>query len=700
LLWRYHCSKKHPCKQPLRNPVLLYILDVVKKVIRKDHSSLLGAFITVILIVYMIIALLTFLAFSLSAKSISGRYATMYALSQNLLDKNRILSLVERELGLSLKLADDPQIKEWILQEQNQETRYRAELQLESYRRFFRDKAWFLAVRSSGNYYAKTPDTQEVMVSSLTPDNPADRWFYRTLEENRDFSLNVDHNVMLKENRVWINVLVRDTDGTAIGIAGCGMNLTAFLETLVAQKNPGITSVIINSSGDLQAHPDERLINHNAEVTKDSDKIDIYFLIDEPEDREVLRRYIEETASGDSVKTFTLSLEGKKVLSALGSIPELGWYNLVLLDQDNLFSLTDFLPLAAVILISLLTILASVIFTINRLILRPLGNLTKAAAVVAEGSYNTNLPVKTRDEIGLLSVSFNTMTEKIRHYTNNLEEMINQRTRELQNSNLLLAESQKKIIDSIEYAKLIQNSILPTPGELGRRLTNYFTLLKPLDLVGGDFYFFRDLGNDFCIAVVDCTGHGVPGAFMTMMVNALLNRIIDTLPEAGPAEMLLHLHRLVKQTLRSENEVAHLDNGLDIALGRYNREKNQFIFAGGGLPMYVAEGEEITEYPGNKIRLGFSSSKDNLEIREHPISLSENQRFYLLSDGILDLPGGDKGFGLGRARLAEIIKRGCKIDPSKQEEFFLKEFSDYKGDNGQRDDITFLGFSLSLSKEK
>ncbi len=659
--------------------------------------SLKRVFPAVVIATYLITAAGAMIVFYWRSGLIGDKYVTRFALSQNMLEKNRILSIVDREVALSRKLADDPHIVHWMQNQDDALAAQDAAKQLDSYKKFLTSATHFVCALSNGYYYLDSIQKPDAI---LDPQSPLDRWFYDTIKSNEDYSLNVNYDRVLNKVLVWVNVMVRDEQGSPIGVAGSGMDLTGFSESLTAHNDPGISTIIINSAGELQAHKNRTLIEHNARAASDADKLTIFNLINNPREREKLKSAI--AASGDDrdIQIFPLRMDGKTVITALASIDELGWYNLVLIDGDSIMGYADFLPLGLVFFVSLLVVLASVIMLLNRLVLSPLAALTSAAGVVADGAYDITLPRGAGNEIGTLSESFNVMTRKIRSYTANLEDMVAKRTAALAIVNKELTVSQKRIMDSIRYARLIQNSILPADNELERHLSDYFTVLKPLDIVGGDFYFFQKTDDGFCIAAVDCTGHGVPGALMTMMTGAILNRVIDTNPDDSPGAMLEKLHFLVQESLRSELEVAHLENGLDIALCRVRPAAGVLEFAGAGLPLVVVENGKIREIAGDHLHLGFSGNDDKYKFTEHRLSITGTTRYYMFTDGIIDLPGGDKGFGLGRTGLTQIIKEQGQSPLKEQGQKILTALQLHRGQLLQRDDMMIIGFSINLTEGK
>ncbi len=187
---------------------------------------------------------------------------------------------------------------------------------------------------------------------------------------------------------------------------------------------------------------------------------------------------------------------------------------------------------------------------------------------------------------------------------------------------------------------------------------------------------------------------------MTMMTGAILNRVIETNPDDSPGAMLEKLHFLVQETLRSESEVAHLENGVDIALCRVRPAVGVLEFAGAGLPLVVVENGKIREIAGDHLHLGFSSNGKKYKFTEHRLSITDTSRYYMFTDGIIDLPGGDKGFGLGRMGLTKIINELGQSPLKEQGQRILTALKLHRGQLLQRDDMMIMGFSINLTEGK
>jgi serine phosphatase RsbU (regulator of sigma subunit) len=262
----------------------------------------------------------------------------------------------------------------------------------------------------------------------------------------------------------------------------------------------------------------------------------------------------------------------------------------------------------------------------------------------------------------------------------------------LDRSNRNLAESNQKIMDSIRYAQLIQTSILPEDAALWRHVRDLFVLYRPRDIVGGDFYYFRESGEGYVVAVIDCTGHGVPGAFMTMTAKAVLDHVLDTIPNDVPAAILKELNRLMRLALHHDTVGASIDNGLEIGLCWCAPRQYRAVFSGARMDLHYFRHAKPETISGDRQSIGYRSSDAGFIYTNHGVTIEDGTMFYLASDGILDQSGGTKGWGFGRKRFAELLERIHELPGAEQKIALEQQLAQYQGAHAQRDDITVIGF--------
>ena len=253
----------------------------------------------------------------------------------------------------------------------------------------------------------------------------------------------------------------------------------------------------------------------------------------------------------------------------------------------------------------------------------------------------------------------------------------------------------QRIMDSIQYAKRIQTSLLPGSDEIKKHLPDSFFIWQPRDIVGGDVYFTSFFDDGYILAVIDCTGHGVPGAFMTMLASSGLNRIINRENIHHPAEILKRLNYFVKKSLRQDTDEALSDDGLDISICRVYYHEQKLVFAGSRLPLTYIYNNEIHSIKGDRHSIGYKKSDLDFNFSSHEIELKNGMSFYMYTDGIVDQMGGMKRYSFGRRRFIQILQdlEGYPFEDKKEK--IMQAFEEYKGPNEIVDDITVIGFRVA-----
>jgi serine phosphatase RsbU (regulator of sigma subunit) len=267
--------------------------------------------------------------------------------------------------------------------------------------------------------------------------------------------------------------------------------------------------------------------------------------------------------------------------------------------------------------------------------------------------------------------------------------------KELANSYEIINQHNEDMLNSINYAKKIQIAILPPLEVIQQNIPKSFVFYKPKDIVSGDFYFFKELipQKKYVIAVCDCTGHGVPGALMSMIGNNFLEQIIDD-DCFSPAEILTKLNRSVIYALKQDAMQSESRDGMDVSLCMIDIEKQTLTYAGANRPLYTVEGDGVfSEIKGDKRPIG---GLDNslFEFKEHTIDLKEHTNYYLFSDGYVDQFGGEKNKKFSTKRLKELLGGISKRTMNEQSEAISQAFIQWKTNNGQTDDVLFIGFQI------
>ena len=271
---------------------------------------------------------------------------------------------------------------------------------------------------------------------------------------------------------------------------------------------------------------------------------------------------------------------------------------------------------------------------------------------------------------------------------------LNKANIEITEQKVIIEEKNKNIMDSIKYAERIQNTILPLDSFLKKHLPESFILYKPKDIVSGDFYWMEMLNDRIYISAVDCTGHGVPGAFVSIVGFNNLNKTIMEFHLTKPSEILTKLNDLVVDTFvrRSKSDVK---DGMDIALLTIDTKTNQYEFSGAQNPLYIINSEnELTVIKGNKYPIG--SSIEPKIFDNHYIETKKGDMIYLFSDGYIDQFGGPKGKKFMRKRFKELLLSIHTNNMETQKVILDNTIKDWMLENNeeQLDDILVIGIRV------
>jgi PAS domain S-box-containing protein len=254
-----------------------------------------------------------------------------------------------------------------------------------------------------------------------------------------------------------------------------------------------------------------------------------------------------------------------------------------------------------------------------------------------------------------------------------------------------IRDKNKKINDSINYARRIQNAILPDMQLIRETLPDSFLLYKPRDVVSGDFPWFVKSGDNIFIAAVDCTGHGVPGALLSLIGYFLLNDIVKSRNITDPGTILDLLDEGVTQTLRQDQADAATKDGMDIALCRIDTRKKVVEYAGAHRPLLVVKGGNLEEVKGDRCPVGGGFSKDDSKFVTTKVELQSGDSIYFSSDGFPDQFGGPEGKKLGSKRVRDLVGQLQHLPADQAAVGFDQAWEGWRGDHKQTDDVLLIG---------
>jgi serine phosphatase RsbU (regulator of sigma subunit) len=251
---------------------------------------------------------------------------------------------------------------------------------------------------------------------------------------------------------------------------------------------------------------------------------------------------------------------------------------------------------------------------------------------------------------------------------------------------------QRSITDSLQYARRIQEAIFPNISDIYSVLPNSFVYYKPRDIVSGDFYWFSHREDLVVLAVVDCTGHGVPGAFMSILGYSQMNQIINEKAIYRPRDILSKLDQAVRTTLKQMSPNSIITDGMDVALCVIETRQRRLHFSSANRPLFYVKGDEIIVEKGNVRPIG--GWKIDAGFQEVTYDYKPGFTFYLSSDGFTDQFGGRDRRKFLNKRLSELFGRINHLPMTVQQSLIDEAFNNWKGDNPQIDDVLVIGVKL------
>jgi phosphoserine phosphatase RsbU/P len=360
-------------------------------------------------------------------------------------------------------------------------------------------------------------------------------------------------------------------------------------------------------------------------------------------------------------------------------------------------------------------ILSILISRKTRVITLPIIKLVENVDRITNGNLRERAEVIGNNEITRLSEKFNMMIAQLESYYYELEEKVKERTlkiekqkeelshqrdilaeknTQLNDAYLEIEEQKKHIMDSIYYARRIQTAILPSFALLDARLKNYFIFYLPKDIVSGDFYWMAETDGLVMLAAVDCTGHGVPGAFMSIVGFNQLNNAVNVKKARKASDILNELNQGVIQTLNENISDSSIKDGMDMTLCVFDFKKKKVDFAGANNPIIVARDNQLIKYRGDKFPIGAFVDNQPPLFSNNEIELKKDDIIYMFSDGYADQFGGPENKKFLVKRFEELLFEIQTKPMEDQKEALKNTLYEWMGSNGQVDDILVIGIKI------
>lgn len=469
--------------------------------------------------------------------------------------------------------------------------------------------------------------------------------------------------------------------GKVIGVLGTDIYLTEVINAVNSSKvNENSYGILLDSKGRIIAHPDTSFLP-SEKGFKTQEQINW-------EEYSTLISTLNSQKTNSNIRIEFKDYNNKDVVFNFCKIASSNWCFGIAVDKSEYQKPLQKLLLGFIgaFFISM-TIALIIVLGLIKSMIKPIKELNDTVRKFSSENMSERVQVSSEDEIGELGKSFNSMADTIREYSISLEKKVEERTSELKEKN-------DTIMESIEYARTLQNAIIPTISEkLGIDKENCFSIWKPRDIVGGDMFWCRGHEKEALLAVADCTGHGVPAALMSMTLSTIIDAVSRECSYTDPAEMLSIINGRLKEVLGQGRDGCEISDGADMALLYIDKENKKLVFSGAKLNMFVVSEGKASMIKGAKSSVGYSFHK-KLNYQDVEVPYIEGGIYYFTTDGFLDQNHEPNSGGIGKKRFMRLIESIYNLSMEEQRKVIDTDIKEKLARVPQRDDITVIGLKL------
>lgn len=335
-------------------------------------------------------------------------------------------------------------------------------------------------------------------------------------------------------------------------------------------------------------------------------------------------------------------------------------------------------------------VITLIVYARARSITRPIQELSARTQAIDTSQLDQHITIGGSVELENLSSNFNSMMDKLRISYEGLEDKVRERTAELHLQKELVEHKNEEIIDSINYALFIQQAILPPRNLIQSHFPDSFVYYQPKDIIAGDFYWFEQRGNVSWFAASDCTGHGVPGAMVSVLCINALNQLLLEKNCTEPGELLNHVREHIVKTFTKEGQA--VKDGMDCSIACYNHDTQELCWTGANNPLWLIRDGECIIYAADKQPVGKFDGE--FPFTTNRIPLQKGDLIILFTDGFPDQFGGPKQKKFKYAPLRELIIEHATLPMDELHDLLKTTFNDWKGETEQTDDVCIMGMRI------
>ena len=513
-------------------------------------------------------------------------------------------------------------------------------------------------------------NTDGIIVASTsgsTGGDRSDREYFQSGMKGEFHISEVEKSRQTGRLATFVSIPVHDADNSIIGVALAVINLEEFNSRYVAPISllgNGGYAMIATSSGTVIGHRDEKEVGGMM-----PDKT---------------MRYLHLIKKDGESAAFETTKDGVAYMAFAERSHYTDWYAIVVSPLSEFNAPTHYLTVFKSVLAVILVLLqAALIWFVVRGITKALSATVRYSEEVAKGSLDAALSVERDDEVGVLAQSLRVMVRKLK----DLIEFAEKKTAEVE-------ESAKTIYESIVYASKIQKNLLPVDSILQNAFSDYSVIWKPRDIVGGDIYWAKNFDDGTVLCVCDCTGHGTPGALLTMLVASVFESTITEKNHTNTAQILYMLDQKIASAfhVKAGAELSmDINDGCDLAV-LFIAKDGSVTMSAGNTNVFVCDGKEVIRLRGQQVFVGDGQLKSKDDVDTHRIPANPANKFYIATDGLSDQVGGKSGKQFGFKTLERIALENHSEKQAIISAKIWNAFVEYQGKQPRRDDFQLVTF--------
>ncbi|MCL2637037.1 MAG: SpoIIE family protein phosphatase [Oscillospiraceae bacterium] len=494
-----------------------------------------------------------------------------------------------------------------------------------------------------------------------------DRDYFQASMRGEFYISEVEESRQTGRLATFVSIPVYDEDsGDIIGVAMTAIRLEELNSRYVIPVHligDHGYAMIATSDGTIIAHRDEDLIGHDFSA-------------------EALNTLLSAT---EQHITFETEWDGTQFRAFAEKSRFTDWYAIVICPVSEFYETTNNLARMTASLVAFIVLLLVLIILVAvRGVTTALSTTIRYADIISHGNLEAPLDIKSTDEVGVLADSLRDMVGKLKDMINVAEE----KTAEAE-------EAKDTLISGIIYASKIQESLLPKRELLADAFSDHSVIWNPRDIVGGDIYWTKQFDEGTVLCVCDCTGHGTPGAFLTMLVVSALEAVVKQENYKDTADIIWRLERRIVnllQVVHESGKIEDIHDGCDIAVLFVSKKTGEVTISSGNTRVFVCDGSAVQQIKGQRIFIGEGKLKGKEEIETIKIPANPDNKFYVASDGLFDQIGGHTNIPFGYNRFKHLILENHGKSQTDISRAVWEEFEHYRGEQIRRDDFQLISF--------